>query len=603
MAVTTSYKKQEQTAQNTKPIQSSTPYQGLKGVSQNTANNLGNYQQGYKPSEQVTQAQQTLQQVQANKPQGYNSKYSGALESILQQIQSPQEFKYEFNGDNLFKAYADRYAQMGKQASLDAQGQAAALTGGYGNSYGAQVGQQTYNNYLTGLYDIGMDLRDRAYQNYRDNQSELANRYAILQGADTSDYNRFRDTISDWRTEEEQAYNRAAQAEDTDYAKYLNALNYYTGLAQTENAAYNTEAQLSEQARQHDTSLAEEQRQADLLENYRRDTLAEQIRQYDRGLEETQRQSALDEAYRRDTLEQNKYEFEQNYQLQVDQINEGIREFDLNHDLNNRKLMEDIRQYNTSLMEQMREFDKNYELSNKQLDEKIREFDKEFEQNDRKLAEMIREFDINNDLENRKLAESIRQANAALAAQERQMLLDEQYRRDALAQSESQFQRNLAAQAEQAALDEAYRRDALAQSQAQYDADNAYRYAALDWDQNKYNLQLDASQSSEDKEYNYKTAMYMLQNGQMPSDDLLAAAGISGADASSMITPLEPVVSYYPASTGNDEEKNTTGNGINIWEGLNDTSGSNKINTEAVLAAKKGINGSDSKIQKTKKKL
>ena len=46
-----------------------------------------------------------------------------------------EKFKYEFNGDNVFKAYADEYTQRGKQAALDVQGQAAALTGGYGSSW------------------------------------------------------------------------------------------------------------------------------------------------------------------------------------------------------------------------------------------------------------------------------------------------------------------------------------------------------------------------------------------------------------------------------------------------------------------------------------
>lgn len=451
MAVTTSYKKQEQTANNVKPISSTSPYQGMNGVSQNTANNLGNYQQGYKQSDAVTQAQQTLQNVQANKPQGYNSKYSGALESILQQVQNPKEFKYEFNGDNLFKAYADRYAQMGKQASLDAQGQAAGLTGGYGNSYGQQVGQQTYNSYLQGLYDKGLELYDRAYQGYQDEQANLQNRYSVLQSADASDYGRYRDTVADWQQEEAQAYDRYTQADESDYNRYLQGLDYWTGLAQVENAAYNTEADRQEAIREYEQNFAENQRQFNVS------------------------------------------------------MDENVRQF-------NEKMAEDTRQFNESLAEQKRQED---------LDEKYRRDE---------LAERARQYDAS-------LAEQIREADMQNA-----------YQMAALAQAASQFDRQLAAQIQQAADEAAYRQQALAQSQAQFEAQQA-------WQREQFEAEQAANAASEDKSLAYKYAMGVLGNGQMPSDDLLAAAGLSAADAASMIAQAEPTVSYVPtqpAATGGE---------------------------------------------------
>ena len=84
----------------------------------------------YKPSSQVEQYMNAMAMLQANKPGAYQSKYQDQIDSIIQQILNPQGFKYEFNGDNLFKAYSDMYTQKGKQAAEDVQGQAAALTGG-----------------------------------------------------------------------------------------------------------------------------------------------------------------------------------------------------------------------------------------------------------------------------------------------------------------------------------------------------------------------------------------------------------------------------------------------------------------------------------------
>lgn len=167
------------------------PYAGLTGVSANTA-------------QQIASAQH-----------GYQSPYSGMINNILQQITNPQEFNYEFNKDNLFNAYQDLYTQQGRQASLDAQGQAAGLTGGYGNSYGAAVGNQAYQQWLTKLYDKGLELYDRARQRYNDDWNQLLGQYDVLNGQDQQGYQ-----------------------------QWLNNLNYWTGLGQTENQGYLNDQQL-----------------------------------------------------------------------------------------------------------------------------------------------------------------------------------------------------------------------------------------------------------------------------------------------------------------------------------------------------------------------
>lgn len=240
-----------------------TPYTGLQGISSQTADNMGRLQSGYQQSAAVTAAQQALQSLQDTRPGAYNSRYNQQLDQILQKITNPQQFKYSFDGDALFKNYADRYVQQGKQASLDAMGQAAGLTGGYGNSYGQMVGQQTYDQYLQGLYDKGMDLYDRAWQRYQAEQNGLLDQFNVLSQADQTDYGRYRDTVGDWNQERGYLTDRADTEADRDYNRYANELNYWTGMGQAENAGYMQQQQFDEQQRQFDAQLAENQRQWD----------------------------------------------------------------------------------------------------------------------------------------------------------------------------------------------------------------------------------------------------------------------------------------------------------------------------------------------------
>jgi len=232
--------------------QQASPYSGLQGVSQNTAQQLGNAQQGYKQSDTVAQAMANLQAIQDQKPQGYNSKYSEKLDSLLQQITNPEKFKYSFNGDEMFKYYADLYTQKGKQAAQDTMGQAAALTGGYGNSYAQQAANQQYQQYLLGLYDKGMEMQNQAWDRYKYGQQQLADQYNTLQGADQIDYGRYTDAYNNWMNERQYATDRYDTEYNRDYGQYTDNLNYWTQMATAENGDYWNAQNMAEQKRQWD---------------------------------------------------------------------------------------------------------------------------------------------------------------------------------------------------------------------------------------------------------------------------------------------------------------------------------------------------------------
>lgn len=226
----------------------------------------------YTPSQAVLDAQAALQNLQTTKPQGYTNKYQPQMEELLQQIMNPGKFNYEFNGDNLFKMYADDYTQRGKQASMDAMGQAAALTGGYGNSYAQQVGNQAYDNYLTQLYDRGMELYDKAYQKYLDDQNRIFNQYGLLNDAENTAYNRYRDTVGDWNNERGYLADMYNNERNIDYNLYRDLMNdwkdsrnfaadQYNQLSQQDYNRYADARDFAEQQYQYDTNLKENIRQ------------------------------------------------------------------------------------------------------------------------------------------------------------------------------------------------------------------------------------------------------------------------------------------------------------------------------------------------------
>lgn len=281
-------KKKQQELQNPQQQTTQPGTYNVQGMSDTTQQQLQKSQAGYQPNEAVQTAQQNMQNVQNMRPQTYNSKYSGALDSILAEIQNPKPFKYSFNDDELFKYYADLETQNAKKANINAQGQAAALTGGYGNSYGAAAGAQAYQEALLPLYERGMQLAQFARDNYDKDQQRPYDQLAALQGMDESDYGRYRDTMSDWRQDEQNARDVYENERNFGYNEYMDALNNAMNIGKMEADSFRADqdeayrrdtfqqsinefnatneldwAQLEEKKREYDAGLTEEQRQYD----------------------------------------------------------------------------------------------------------------------------------------------------------------------------------------------------------------------------------------------------------------------------------------------------------------------------------------------------
>ncbi len=155
----------------------------------------------YKPSESVTQAQNQLKQQLAQKPGAYQSSWQTQLDDTMGKIMNRQPFTYDMNSDALYQQYKDQYVQGGKMAMMDTMGQAATMTGGYGNSYAQGVGQQAYNQYLLGLNDKMPELVNLARSMYDAEGNALKDQYAMLGDRESQDYGKYRDQLGDWYTD------------------------------------------------------------------------------------------------------------------------------------------------------------------------------------------------------------------------------------------------------------------------------------------------------------------------------------------------------------------------------------------------------------------
>ena len=177
----------------------------------------------YQRSDRVNEYYNKTRNLEKNKPDEFESKYEDQISSILDNIMNRPKFSYtseDMVNDDLYKMYRDQYMRQGNLAMRDTMGNAAALTGGYGNTYASAAGQQAYDNYVSMLNDKALDFYDRAYQRYNDEGQNLYNQMNVVTGLDNTDYQRHRDTVSDYYNDLNYYNGRYNQEYGYDYGQY-----------------------------------------------------------------------------------------------------------------------------------------------------------------------------------------------------------------------------------------------------------------------------------------------------------------------------------------------------------------------------------------------
>ena len=153
----------------------------------------------------------------------YTPSYDKQLEELYDKIVNREDFTYDLNADALYDQYRSQYMRLGEQAMQDTMGQAAALTGGYGSSYGQNVGQQAYNEYLARLNDIVPELHEQAYGRYQDEGQDMLNQYAMLGDRAEDEYNKHMDAYNQWLAQLQMAREDVDTAYDRGYTDFINA--------------------------------------------------------------------------------------------------------------------------------------------------------------------------------------------------------------------------------------------------------------------------------------------------------------------------------------------------------------------------------------------
>lgn len=169
------------------------------------------------------QALAVLQEAEKAAPT-YAGTYDTKLEEIYDKIVNRDKFKYDVNGDALYQQLVAQYQQQGKMAMEDTMGQAASMTGGYGNSYAVTAGNQAYQDYLQKINEMVPELHDAALARYNAEGEALMDEYALTGDLRDEEYGRYQDELDrHWQNvdrKQAQADNAYERGRDNWYTSY-----------------------------------------------------------------------------------------------------------------------------------------------------------------------------------------------------------------------------------------------------------------------------------------------------------------------------------------------------------------------------------------------
>lgn len=140
-----------------------------------------------------------------NKPTYDNDIYTQRIDEMLNKVLNRDGFSYDAENDPLYQQYKTRYNREGDRSMRDTLAEVASGAGGM-NSYAVTAAQQANDYYASQLGDKIPELQQLAYSMYLQDIDNQVRDLGLLQQMDDIQYNRYRDTMADWRNDRDFTY-------------------------------------------------------------------------------------------------------------------------------------------------------------------------------------------------------------------------------------------------------------------------------------------------------------------------------------------------------------------------------------------------------------
>ena len=336
-------------------------------------------------------------------------------EKYYNELLNRKDFSFDLNNNALYNQYKDTFSKQGQLAMMDTVGQAAAMTGGFGNSYAASAGQQAYQQNLDKLNEVVPEIYQLALEQYQMEGQNLLDKYGVAAAERDTAYGMYRDEKADYYTDQEIAYGQYRD-EMADwqydnahlYDRYTDQRDFAYQQERDDVADWQWEKNHAETVRMNDHNIDIDNK------NY-----LETVRMNDHNIYIDEENLNLDKSKfkHQQTIDNRNQNREDQYlQLDKDKFAHTVTVDNRNQDRDDQYLKLDKDKFAHTVTVDNKE----YQLKVKQLAEEARRFDKTHSLNEREFSEMCKQWAKEYGLDEQKLKEDIRQFNANLEEEQRQ---------------------------------------------------------------------------------------------------------------------------------------------------------------------------------------
>lgn len=203
-------------------------------------------------------AEQEEQEWNANRPADYVSQNKEAMDALTGQIGSG------YDGSELAKAYQqyrDQTADTAAAAADNTRANAAALSGGYGNSWADSLAAQGQGAATANVDAALTALRSRALSEYRNRQSGLVEALSGMGNTEALDRSAYGSNLSNWYNRQNFLSNQSAQARNENDNYWNNLWNGIRTVGNVAKSAYDGYMGYTQQ--QWENEFAEKQFEAE----------------------------------------------------------------------------------------------------------------------------------------------------------------------------------------------------------------------------------------------------------------------------------------------------------------------------------------------------
>lgn len=181
----------------------------------------------YDESEEVASARAALAATEGAAPGEYESAYGSTIKEIADKIVNGEKYTYDYRADPVYNVYREQIEADRRRAIKNAAASAAALTGGYANSYGVTAASEASAKSLDSLRSIIPALAEAAYKKWYDERTLEREKLSSLMDLENSDYSKWRDKVGDYKNERDYLLGKYTTLSDQDYSRFLSALSQW----------------------------------------------------------------------------------------------------------------------------------------------------------------------------------------------------------------------------------------------------------------------------------------------------------------------------------------------------------------------------------------